>query len=497
MTNEERKTSGLMKLRRMRVLMIIGYGLIVIIAIIGVTLFAVNKNESVMKYKVSDVTASLNVQMRLKLDDYLARFENLSALAFTVDETYTYDATDETNDEYEAINIEKKISDELYKFCLMENFVDYGIVYANNHTVGKVSNGTISLFGNNLYTDLSKMITRERTRDGWYYGYNDDFDRIYYVKRVHENAVFVISFYTTELQRVFYTPDSVEDMEVRLADKYYRILYSSVEDELGSSLPADINQHVINHEVAATLDNKNLTAVSICSTDWYVISSMPTSVILKESRENQKFIYIVAGISALVAVLLGTLFAVGMSDPVSNLASVMENGNDGGYEGVMTSKNFAEKAQTVIREGGNQNSRAMVLVDIDDFRDLTCSLGREFTDRHVDRLIGVIKNTFPKAECIGRIGEANFAILTEGSAERENVYRSLVTKRCMDICRNFADSYKADDGTVYRISVSVGCAIYPLDSYTYQSVYDDAYKALYASKLRGRGIHTMYNSTLG
>ena len=466
MTNEERKTSGLMKLRRMRVLMIIGYGLIVIIAIIGVTLFAVNKNESVMKYKVSDVTASLNVQMRLKLDDYLARFENLSALAFTVDETYTYDATDENNDEYEAINIEKKISDELYKFCLMENFVDYGIVYANNHTVGKVSNGTISLFGNDLYTDLSKMITRERTRDGWYYGYKDDFD-------------------------------SVEDMEVRLADKYYRILYSSVEDELGSSLPADINQHVINHEVASTLDNKNLTAVSICSTDWYVISSMPTSVILKESRENQRFIYIVAGISALVAVLLGTLFAVGMSDPVSNLASVMEPGNDGGYEGVMTSKNFAEKAQTAIREGGNQNSRAMVLVDIDDFRDLTCSLGREFTDRHVDRLIGVIKNTFPKAECIGRIGEANFAILTEGSAERENVYRSLVTKRCMDICRNFADSYKADDGTVYRISVSVGCAIYPLDSYTYQSVYDDAYKALYASKLRGRGIHTMYNSTLG
>ena len=140
------------------------------------------------------MASSLTVQMKLNINSYISRMETIATLAFASEEAYTYDATATDNDEYESLNTEKIISDKLYSLCIMENFVDYGIVYRNNRTVGKVSNGTVNLFGDRIFTDLSTMISRQRTSDGWGTGYNDDFKRIYYVKQIHENAILVLSF---------------------------------------------------------------------------------------------------------------------------------------------------------------------------------------------------------------------------------------------------------------------------------------------------------------
>lgn len=122
--------------------MIIGYAIIVVAAIVGITLFAVDTSEKVMKNKVSSLTSSLNAQLNINLNNYLSRMENNATLAFSIDEAYTYDTAEKSADEYEAINKEKIISDELKKICLMENFLDYGIVYRNGDTIGNISKGT-------------------------------------------------------------------------------------------------------------------------------------------------------------------------------------------------------------------------------------------------------------------------------------------------------------------------------------------------------------------
>ena len=165
MTRDQIQTIGLEKIKKMSVLMITGYAAIVIAAIIGITAFIVTKYDELTKEKVSSMTSTLNVQLKLNLEAYLSRMETIGTLAYSVDNAYSYDASDPSNDEYEAINTEKQIASDLSSLCLMENFVDYGIVYANNKTIGKVSNGTIKLFGDKLYTELSTMITRSRTHD--------------------------------------------------------------------------------------------------------------------------------------------------------------------------------------------------------------------------------------------------------------------------------------------------------------------------------------------
>ena len=181
------------RIKKLKLSMIFGYTIIIILITLFISAMTIRKTDTVLKSKVSEMTSELNVQMKMNINSYLSKMETTGTLIFASEEVYTYDATDENIDKYEMLNTEKIISDTLFNLCIMENFVDFGIVYSNNHIVGKISNGTTELFGDNLYKDLSSAINRQRTHDGWATGYNNNFKRIYYVKRVNENAILVTS----------------------------------------------------------------------------------------------------------------------------------------------------------------------------------------------------------------------------------------------------------------------------------------------------------------
>ena len=320
MTSRERRARSLMNLRKMRGWMIIAYAMIIIISLFIVSFFTARKNEQTMKEKVMQMTSSLNVQLSLNLENYLSRMESIATLAFSLDNAYTYDATNSTLNEYDKLNLEKTLSSELSKLCLMENFVDYGIIYRDNTTLGKISNGTTELFGNDLFIAMRARISRERTHDGWFAGYKDDYQRVYYVKQIHENAVLVMSFYTSELEDVFDNPETLNAMTIRLTDQYDNIIYSSQKDELGSTVPEDIFSGALLLSSGAVLDDQNLTTINSCNNVWNVICSIPTDVILQEEAETQKSVTLMTIIAALIAAAVGTLFSVKLSDPISIIA---------------------------------------------------------------------------------------------------------------------------------------------------------------------------------
>ena len=325
MTSKEKRIQGLMKLRKMRIWMIFAYAMIVIAALFFVSLFTSQKNETVMKEKVSSMTSSLNVQLRMNLENYLSRMESVATLAFSIEDAYTYDATTTTLEEYDKLTLEKNLSDELFKLCLMENFVDYGIIYRDNSKLGKISNGTLELFGNDMFIDLKAMISRQRTHDGWFAGYKNNYERVYYVKQIHDNAILVMSFYTTELEDIFDNPETLNDMIIRLTDKNYKIIYSSEGDELGYPLPDDISEIAQENTAGAVLDESNLTTVNICNGGWKIICSIPTAVILQEEEQTQASARIVTVIAAFLAIVAGSAFSFMLSDPISMIAMNLDD----------------------------------------------------------------------------------------------------------------------------------------------------------------------------
>ncbi|MDE6424832.1 MAG: sensor domain-containing diguanylate cyclase [Ruminococcus sp.] len=491
MTHQERNTPSIQNIKRLKISMIIGYTLIIIAAIISVSVLAVKKTDTTLKDKVSSMTTSLNVQMKINIDNYLSRMETIGTLAFAAQEAYTYDATNPENDEYEALNTEKIISDKLYSLCIMENFVDYGIVYRNNHTVGKISNGTSALFGTNLFNDLNAMINRKRSNDGWSAGYNGDFRRIYYVKKIHENALLVISFYATELESVFDNPENLSDMNIRLTDSNYNIIYSSVNNEVGELLPYEIMNR-IDYNSATFMDSQYLITSNVCNEQWYVICSIPTSIIIKEKNEMQYYIIM----TAFIAALLSTLFSIWLSIRLTdNVQRVVANLNTKAHidqlTGILNKISFEEFTQNRLNNSLPIENHALILIDLDNFKGVNDTLGHAYGDEVLAKVGSILRGTFSTEDFLGRIGGDEFCVLINSYSDFYPSYKDFVAAKCEELCIAFRNNYTGDDGK-YKISASIGAAMFPNDGVSFEMLYSCADKALYNSKSKGKDTYTFF-----
>ena len=481
---------------QLKVLMIIGYALIIIVAIITVSILAVKKTDNVLKDKVSSMVSSLNTQMKLNMDGYISRMETIGTLAFASEEAYTYDATDDSIDEYDALATEKIISDKLYSLCIMENFVDYGIIYSNNRIVGMISNGTKDLFGENLYTDLSGMITRPRTNDGWSTGYKANFKRIYYVKRVHENAILVISFYSSELESVFDNPDTTNDMDIRLTDRNYNIIYSSRQDEVGLPLPQDIDDLASRRSAATIMNDEYLVSVSECGDDWYVISSIPTQIILKEKNEMRIYIYMVALIATLLATLVGTELSFRLTAPVNTaMSSLTTKANIDQLTGILNKQAFEDYADARLSSRFSSEPQALLLIDLDNFKGINDTLGHDYGDQVLAKVGSILRAVFSAEDHLGRVGGDEFCVLINSRASSDPDYEGYVRMKCKELCEVFHNTYTGDDGT-YKVSASIGAALFPAAGISFREMYKASDKALYISKKHGKDTYTIYDPSV-
>ena len=482
------------RINRLKYSLIIGFAVIVITAILAVSALAMHTMDKALKNKVSALVSSLNVQMKLNMDSYLSRMETIGTLAFGTPETYTYDATDPNNDEFESLGIEKTISDNLYSLCIMENFVDYGIVYRNNHTVGKISNGTILLFGETIYEKLESLIYNQRTQDGWAAGFDGNFKRIYYVKQIHENALLVISFYTAELENVFDNPETMKDMTIRLTNRDYNILYSSEDEtEVGEALPADITSRIQGQSSATVMDDDYLVTVNTCGDDWYVVCSVPTSIILQERIEIQRLIYAAACGAALLAAIIGMVLSFRLTKPVEHFVSSLDTkAHTDQLTGILNKLSFEEYTANRLDNEIRSVPHALILLDVDNFKGVNDTLGHAYGDKVLARIGSMLRATFSTEDYLGRIGGDEFCVLMNAQPEDGKPYEEFVIEKCEAICAAFREHYTGDDGR-YKISASIGCSLFTRDGETFEALYKSADKALYASKERGKDTYTIYD----
>ncbi len=491
--NVKKNNDNNQKLLWLRQSMVIAYTSIIVFVIIFFSVLVMNKTDDVLRSKVGTMASALTVQMKMNINSYLSKMETTCALVFVSEEVYQYDATNQEIDRYEALSTEKIISDKLFDLCIMENFVDFGIVYSNNHVTGKVSNGTIELFGERLYEDLEAMINRSRTHDGWATGYNGDFKRIYYVKQIHENAVLVTSFYTTELEEVFEHPGGMGDMTVRLLEENDMVIYSSQDGETGTKLDPTIAGRISAQTSATSVDDQYLINVNSCGDNWRVICSIPTQIILKEKKEIQLFIVVVGLLTALGALLISVWISHRISTPVNRMVTVLDKkAHIDQLTGVLNKRSFEESADRAFHLQNAPEKYALILIDVDNFKGVNDTLGHAYGDKVLAGVGEILHNVFRADDFLGRLGGDEFCVLlylpTSASPETAFEYTG---EKCRQLCEAFRNNYTGDDGK-YKVSASIGAAFFPQHGNSFTELYQCADKALYQSKRKGKDTYTIY-----
>lgn len=480
------------EMRKFKFSMIAYYAFIIIGITIFISFSTISKTDDVLKSKVGELTNHLNVQMQMNLDSYLARVETMATLIFAEKETYTYDATDESNDEYDALNIENAISERLYSTCLMENFVDFSIVYQNNHVVGKLSNNTKDLFGDRLYEDLSGIINRDRTLDGWMAGYNGNYNRIYYVRRVNDNAVLLTSFYATELESVFEHPGGIEDVTIRLVEENDVMLYSSEDGETGEVLSDDIRERVNGLESSTFVDNNYLITVNHCGDNWRVICSVPTQIILEEQNSVQLFILTIGVGASFIAIALSMVLSFGISNSVDKTFSKLnKRAQMDQLTGIYNKRSFETKVDASLKDAEEGEHFAVILFDIDNFKSVNDTYGHAFGDKVLAKTGEIMRRIFRSGDSLGRLGGDEFCVLMPVNSEMsEDMFLDLINRKCTELCRAFPDYDFGISG--FKVSISVGVAVYPQNGSSFNTLYKNADSALYASKNKGKNTFTIY-----
>lgn len=135
----------------------------------------------------------------------------------------------------------------------------------------------------------------------------------------------------------------------------------------------------------------------------------------------------------------------------------------------------------------NRHKLAMLLLDLDQFKDVNDTLGHSVGDELLkavsERLIHILR----KSDTVARMGGDEFLLMLPEMARGEDA-----AKVAAKILHAFQDPF-VFDGHELRITTSIGIAIYPHDGEDSDTLIKNADIAMYRAKDQGRYTYEYYN----
>jgi two-component system cell cycle response regulator len=161
--------------------------------------------------------------------------------------------------------------------------------------------------------------------------------------------------------------------------------------------------------------------------------------------------------------------------------SLEEQATTDGLTGLVNHRTFQERCAAMLGRADRHKFRvAILLTDIDHFKTVNDTHGHPTGDAVLRRVAGILKNSARKIDIVARYGGEEFALVLEGTDKAGA--RQLAERIREEVSLQTFDSNKGR----FRITLSLGVAVYPDDGKVKQEVISCADKALYAAKHGGR-----------
>lgn len=135
----------------------------------------------------------------------------------------------------------------------------------------------------------------------------------------------------------------------------------------------------------------------------------------------------------------------------------------------MVTKSLIENYLTTVAK---EKYHALMIIDIDNFKSVNDNLGHMFGDSVLSEVSSNIKKVFKESDIVGRIGGDEFIIFIKNISSYE-----VISQKANDLCTIFKSIYTGENND-FKISCSIGIAIYPTHGTTYNELFKKADKAL-------------------
>lgn len=463
----------------------------VIFAVVVSSMF-INSSRKTMEKNASDLIAADSHQIELNVDSYLDTVETVCSLLFSDENYYEYYDTNPNLSDYERIVAKDAITARIVDLGMMENFSDFGVVYANDKNAGWISQTTESMFPNGgIYSYFSGLVTDTRREEGWATGVMGNTDRIYFVKRLNSNAIAVLSFYTNEFDRVFTVPDELSQMTVRMLDEDGVIIYSTDENEVTNRLPDDISSMINDQTGISAMNDNYLVTSNNLTNGWRVVTSIPTSYLMHDQIQLRTTVIMIVVVISVAIILIQLLILTKFNKSVTDVVSKLEgDASTDLMTGLLNKTSFRRQSESDLKTLNGRQSTVFFVMDLDNFKQINDQLGHKAGDEVIINMGRVLSEVFSEDFVkVGRIGGDEFAVycsFIDKAKERAEEWAKYKSER---VYIAFEKMFK-EKIEQFGLSVSMGVLIEGERDFKYEELYKRADAALYESKRNGKGKPT-------
>ncbi len=152
--------------------------------------------------------------------------------------------------------------------------------------------------------------------------------------------------------------------------------------------------------------------------------------------------------------------------------------------GLYNREYFEHSAQTQL-EQKVYSSAALLFIDVDDFKRVNDTFGHMFGDDVLCYVAKQILSVFRHTDVVARYGGDEFVVFAP------SIKKEILEDRLKRLCSAFKFPYRGES-VEYKVSVTIGTAMYPQDGADYDTLLDHADCALYEAKSRGKDQFVLY-----
>lgn len=152
-----------------------------------------------------------------------------------------------------------------------------------------------------------------------------------------------------------------------------------------------------------------------------------------------------------------------------------------------TSRKLAEE---YFEETDNERKCALLIIDLDDFKQVNDQKGHMFGDAVLVQAARAIRKLFRSNDIVGRIGGDEFMVLMKDISDKE-----IVKKRCHQLNEILRTVFEEEFSDVMP-SCSIGVGFSPEHGDSYYTLFCCADRALYQAKEEGRQRYVFYEEAV-
>lgn len=147
-----------------------------------------------------------------------------------------------------------------------------------------------------------------------------------------------------------------------------------------------------------------------------------------------------------------------------------------------------QREVTSYIENNPSGTHVLFLIDIDNFKGINDNFGHTFGDTVIMDVANIIRSQFRVDDLVGRVGGDEFLVFMKNTSVQKAAEKA--DKLCGALSREYAG-----ENVNYRISSSIGMAVYCSPEDTYANLFEKADHAMYRAKQGGKDGYEIANST--